>query len=205
MPTQRPVFETVDAMPLEEFPALDRDFVVFFPAMPASEMLKISSSVSAGRHEVFPVVDADEQLIGIVTLEDLTLLAAHAQLHDGLVNALDLMHPPISLDQHANVRAAFELLVSSKLREIPVVDDQRHVVAVIDEVSVAHAYMAARHASEEASKAELADSQTPSPRRADRRQASRVIAVDPAANHPARSGGPRRATHALKYFVSGSQ
>lgn len=158
LPTQRPVFETVDAMPLEDFPALDRDFVVFSPGLSATEMLKISSSISAGRHEVFPVVDDDEQLIGIVTLEDLTLLAAHSQLHDGLVNAHDLMHPPVSLPQHANVRAAFELLLASKLREIPVIDDQRHVIAVIDEVSVAHAYMAARHASEEALKADAAGS-----------------------------------------------
>ena len=138
------VLDTIDAMTLDAFPAVDRDFVSFYPKLSGSALLK--DSAGAGRQEVFPVLDADEKLVGIVTLEDLTILAAEPLLHNGLVNAADIMRPPISIGHAENVRAAFEMLLSCGVRELPIVDDDGRVVGLVDEVAIAHAYMAARRA-----------------------------------------------------------
>lgn len=133
--------DAVDAMPLSQLAVLDRDFVAFSPALPASSL--VAESAAAGRQELFPVLDSSEALIGVITLDDLTVLADEPQL-DGLVNAADLMRPPISLGERDSVRTAYDLLLSSGLRELPIVDADRRVIGLINEVAVAHAYLRAR-------------------------------------------------------------
>ncbi|HTR51007.1 MAG TPA: chloride channel protein [Kofleriaceae bacterium] len=132
----------LDAMSLEEFAGVNHDFVSFFPSLTGAKLVK--DSEAADRQEVFPVLDADERLVGIITLEDLALLAAEPDLQNGLVTAVDVMRPPIAIVETETVRAAFDLLVSHDLRELPVIDDEQRVVGMIDEVALAHAYMRAR-------------------------------------------------------------
>jgi CIC family chloride channel protein len=132
----------IDALAVGEFPALDRDFVRFTPALHGGALVR--SSAAAGRQEVFPVVDAADHLVGIITIEELAILAAEPQLQSGLVTARDIMRAPIAIGDAETVRAAFELLRSSGVRELPVVDSEQRVVGLVDEVAIAHAYLDAR-------------------------------------------------------------
>jgi len=134
--------DAIDAMPLDQLAALDRDFVAFYPALPAAALL--ADSAAAGRQELFPVLDHDARLIGMVALEDLTLLAGEPQLHSGLVNAADLMRPPIALGERDTLRAAYDLMVSSGLRELPIIDADHCVVGLVNEIAIALAYLQAR-------------------------------------------------------------
>jgi CIC family chloride channel protein len=136
--------DAIDAAPLAELPELDRDFVSFFPALPATALL--ANSATAGRQELFPVLDQNEALVGMILLEDLTLLAGEPQLQTALINAADIMRPPIWLGERDNLRTAYDRLVSSGLRELPVLDRDHHVVALVNDVAIAHAYLQARHA-----------------------------------------------------------
>ncbi|MEO7731070.1 MAG: chloride channel protein [Kofleriaceae bacterium] len=140
----RPEAEATDLIALDQLALLERDFVSFRPAVPAAALLV--DSAAAGRQELFPVVDDAAALIGMITLEDLTLLAGELQLQSGLVNAADIMRPPIELRERDNLRTAYERLVSSGLRELPIVDAERRVVGLVNEVAVAHAYLHARRA-----------------------------------------------------------
>jgi CIC family chloride channel protein len=136
--------DAIDAVRLDELPELDRDFVSFYPGLPAAALL--ADSTTAGRQELFPVVDRQEALVGMITLEDLTLLAAEPHLPSGLVNASDVMRPAIWLHEHDNLRTAYDLLVSSGMRELPILDRDRRVVALINDVAIAHAYLQRRRA-----------------------------------------------------------
>jgi CIC family chloride channel protein len=138
----RPEPDAVDAMPLGQLAAQGRDFVSFYPALPAMALL--ANSAAAGRQELFPVLDPDGKLIGMIALEDLTLLAGEPQLQSGLVNAADIMRPPIALGERDTLRTAHDLMVSSGLRELPIVDADRRVVALVNEVAIAHTYLQAR-------------------------------------------------------------
>jgi CBS domain-containing protein len=81
----------------------------------------------------------------MITLDDLTMLADVAELPGGLINAADIMRPPIALREHDTLHAAYNRLVTSGLRELPVVDAARRVIGLINEVAIAHAYLRARH------------------------------------------------------------
>jgi chloride channel protein, CIC family len=141
----RSAVDAVDAIALAELPELDRDFVSFYPALPAAALLADLST--AGRQELFPVLDPSDALVGMITLDDLTALAAEPELPGGLVNAADVMRPPIALREHNTLRTAYDLLVSSGLRELPVVNAERRVVGLVNEVAIAHAYLQARRTS----------------------------------------------------------
>lgn len=139
---REPEPDAVDTMTLGQLAALDRDFVAFRPALPAAALL--ADSAAAGRQELFPVLDPDAALVGMITLEDLTILSGEPQLQSGLVNAADLMRPPISVAERDSLRTAYDLMVSSGLRELPVLDADRRVVGLVNEVAIAHAYLQAR-------------------------------------------------------------
>jgi CIC family chloride channel protein len=134
--------DPIDVLPVDQIPELDRDFVSFYPALPAVSLL--ADLATAGRQELFPVLDPQEGLVGMIMLEDLTLLAGEPQLQGGLVNAADLMRPPIALGERDTLRTAYDRLVASGLRELPVIDRDRRVVALISDVAIAHAYLQAR-------------------------------------------------------------
>ena len=141
--TSRAIAAT-DAMRLAELPEIDRDFVSFYPALPASALLADLST--AGRQEVFPVLDPDDALVGMIALDDLTVLAGEPELPGGLITAADVMRPPIALREHDTLRAAYDRMMASGLRELPIVDAGRRVVGLVNEVAIAHAYLQARHA-----------------------------------------------------------
>jgi CIC family chloride channel protein len=136
--------EAVDTLAVGQLGALDRDFVSFYPALPARALL--ADSAGAGRQELFPVVDAEDALLGMIALDDLTVIADEPQLHDGLINAADVMRPPIALREQDSLRTAYDRLMSAGLRELPVVDGDGRVVGLINEVAIAHAYLQARRA-----------------------------------------------------------
>jgi CIC family chloride channel protein len=98
---------------------------------------------TAGRQDVFPVLDPARRVVGIITLEDLTALAAEPDL-GGLVCAADIMRPAIVVYQLDPVTRAVELMASQGVSELPVVDDQQHVLGLIHEAAIAREYMRAR-------------------------------------------------------------
>ena len=91
------------------------------------------------------MLDPTQRLVGIITLEDLTALAAEPDL-EGLVCATDIMRPPVALRQHELVSRALDLMMSMGVRELPVVDDEQRVLGLIDEAAIAREYMRARAA-----------------------------------------------------------
>jgi CIC family chloride channel protein len=112
--------------------------------------------------QVFPVTEGG-RLMGVVTIDDLSLLAAETELLGGLVKVADLMRPPIALRPGDDLHAALETMVAHGLRELPVIDDDGRVVGVLDEAAIAHAYVRARAQSprQREPTSSLADSNSP--------------------------------------------
>jgi CIC family chloride channel protein len=140
---KKPIATVIDRLSLARL-ALDPDHHTSFA--PNQDLGRLLQMVElAGRQEVFPVIDSDRCLIGIITLEDLTALADEPDL-GGLVCAVDFMRPPVALQRHELVSRALELLASMGVRELPVVDGERHVLGMIDEATIAREYLRARAA-----------------------------------------------------------
>ena len=128
-------------VPLKDMILVQREFIWFPSLLGAGEMLKQSSQ--PGRQEVFPVLDPDARLVGIVTLEDMTTLASH-QSTEGLVTAADVMRPATVLRPEDSIRTAFDAMVENHVRELPVTDAESRVVGFVDESAIARAFIGSR-------------------------------------------------------------
>jgi CIC family chloride channel protein len=125
---------------VEELMLKDRAYGVLTPATPASEMQR-QVHESTWQH-VFPVVNTAAEVIGIVSAETMRMLAADQEDTAWLV-AADIMAPAVAIGPLDNLRLATERMVASGLKELPVVNEQRHIVGFLDETAIAQTYLRA--------------------------------------------------------------
>jgi len=126
----------LESVHLERVLALDSSMARFDDSTSAKELLDRRTS-----QEVYPVVDrASQRVIGLITDEELDLIAAEPSLHR-LLNAVDLMRPPVVVRNRDDLRTALETMLNHGIRCLPVVDDDLRLAGMIDEATIARAYM----------------------------------------------------------------
>jgi CIC family chloride channel protein len=97
---------------------------------------------NAQRQRVFPVLDKDDRMVGLITADDIAQIENQPEL-ELLVNASDLMRPPVSVRDDDDARTAYDRMRTEGLRELPVLDSGEHVTGAIDELAIAEAYLKA--------------------------------------------------------------
>jgi CBS domain-containing protein len=112
--------------------------VCFAPATTLPDMLEQAGLASD--QELFPVVSTEGRLVGLVT--SATLRVAMAQRDDSAwVLAADLMQPPVSVQGGDDLRTTGERMLSSGLRELPIVTQEGAIVGLITESALAGVYL----------------------------------------------------------------
>jgi CIC family chloride channel protein len=127
--------ETLDGVMVSRI-ELDRDARTLSARDPAS--LVVHQMSAAGRQEIFPVIDAERRLVGIIALDDIASLAAESDQLEGLVCAADLMRPPVFVRAHDQVQHALAQMAELDARQLPVLDLEDRVAGLIDEADIAH-------------------------------------------------------------------
>lgn len=113
----------------------------FAPSMSASQLLQAWHQHKP--QDVFPIVDENQVLLGIVAVEDLTFLSSDLALVP-LATCVDLMRPPVSVQSDDMLSVALERMVSSGIREMPVTDASGRLVGTINDAAIAQAYLGLR-------------------------------------------------------------
>jgi CIC family chloride channel protein len=136
----RAILSTLEHAKLDELVARTTHFACLLPNARPSEMLRESGL----HHEqkIFPIVDAERKLVGLVGVDEIALLQNEPQL-ELLVTATDLMRSPVCVRASDDMRTVFELMRAETLREVPVVDDEMRVLGLVDEGDVAQVYLKA--------------------------------------------------------------
>jgi CIC family chloride channel protein len=112
--------------------------VCFSPRASLSEMLEQASLASS--QELFPVVSPEGRLVGLVT--SATMRVAMAQRDDSSwVLAADLMQAPVSVQGSDDLRTTGERMLSSGLRELPIVSKDGVVLGLVTESALAGVYL----------------------------------------------------------------
>ncbi len=89
---------------------------------------------------VFPVLNAANRIVGLVTTEELALLEAEPTLST-LVTASDIMRPPASVNVDDSLLTALDMMRAERLTELPVLGLDGQIVGFIDETTIANAYL----------------------------------------------------------------
>jgi CIC family chloride channel protein len=107
------------------------------PEAPAPEISVVCAEPR--RQRTYPVLDADDRLLGVVTLEELVILKASPELLP-VTTASDLMRMPVSVRADEDISTAIERMLANGLRELPVTDAEGRFLGLIDDQDVARAY-----------------------------------------------------------------
>ncbi len=107
------------------------------PNTRADEILEILSASQF--QDTIPVLGEDGRMVGMVAADAVRLLVAAPDLQR-LTVAADLMAPPVTVCSDDDLHVALERLLETGLREIPVVDLDGTILALLDESDVARAY-----------------------------------------------------------------
>jgi CIC family chloride channel protein len=129
--------QALEHLKLEGLPVLGGDRARLRDAGRATELLQ--SALPAGQH-VFPVLNAAEKMVGLITTDELALLEAEPSL-SMLITASDIMRPPASVSITDNLLTALDLMRAERLPELPVLGLDGRIVGFIDETTIANAYL----------------------------------------------------------------
>jgi chloride channel protein, CIC family len=133
------VLDTLEELKLEKLVHQRTSFVSFEPAARAS--LLLSETGEHARQLVFPVLDQGK-LVGVIYADDLEVLRTEPEL-EHVVNASDLMRPPLSVRTDDDLRTAFELMRTEGVHELPVQNSHGAIIGFIDEAAIVEAFLRA--------------------------------------------------------------
>lgn len=138
---KKPALDPLDGLTIARVKLDLGPHVTFSPIHTTRELMERAET--AGRQEVFPVLDDEQRLVGLLTLEDLAILAAEPDL-GALVRVADIMRAPIAVPEGMLVSEALDIILSAGVRELPVVDAGLRVLGMLDEAALAREYMRMR-------------------------------------------------------------
>jgi CIC family chloride channel protein len=99
----------------------------------------IEKAAASAWQDVFPVLDGDGKLVGIVLSDVLRTMAANPDIGD-LTIAHDLMVPPVSVKATDDLQRALESILEHGLREVVVTDEAGRIVGFLDEAQITRVY-----------------------------------------------------------------
>ena len=125
--------ETLRQLKVGEVYVRGAEFVLLRVATPAAEVLALWAR--ATHQDVFPVVDPEGRLRGLITTDALRFASTTSQRPIWTV-AGDLMQPPVALGEHDDLRHGSQLLVANGLRALVVVDGQDKPLGLFEEADI---------------------------------------------------------------------
>jgi acetoin utilization protein AcuB len=82
-----------------------------------------------------PVVNAENEVVGILTRRDLQLAARH--FHEAPAEVSDVMHTPVhTTTADAQLSSAAQIMMENRIGGLPVMDDSKHVIGMLTETDM---------------------------------------------------------------------
>jgi CIC family chloride channel protein len=131
------IFDVLTGMRVGEVLVRDRPYASFTTRTRAVEVVQKAAAMAW--QDVFPVLDDDGKLVGIVLSEVLRTMAANPDLASFAI-AHDLMIPPVSVRDTDDLQRALEVILEQGVRELVVVDAQDRIVGFLDEAEITRVY-----------------------------------------------------------------
>lgn len=127
------VRDALEGISLAEVADCGQPFTSFEPTTRARDL-----TGGPAAQEVFPVLGPDGRMVGVITTGELGWLDEDLAL---VVNAADIMRPPIGAHLEDDVHMALATMLENGLRRLPVLDDEGRVAGFVDEAAIAKAYL----------------------------------------------------------------
>lgn len=131
------IFDVLTGVRVGHVVVRDRPYDTFETRTPAREV--IQKAAASAWQDVFPVVDGEGKVVGMVLSDVLRTMAANPDLGEFAI-AHDLMVPPVSVRDSDDLQRALKTILEHGLREIMVVGEDGKIVGFLDEAEITRVY-----------------------------------------------------------------
>lgn len=131
------IFDVLRGVQVGQVMVRDRAYATLRTSTPAREVVDMAAA--SAWQDVFPVLDDDAKLVGMVLSDVLRTMAANPDLNE-LAITLDLMIPPVTVRDTDDLQHALEVILEHGLREILVTGETGAIVGFLDENEITRVY-----------------------------------------------------------------
>jgi CIC family chloride channel protein len=131
------IYDVLTGIRVQDVVVRDRPYDSFETRTPAREV--IQRAAATAWQDVFPVLDPSGKVVGMVLSDVLRTMAANPDLGE-LAIAHDLMVPPVSVPDTADLQRALKTILEHGLREIMIVGEGGRIVGFLDEAEITRVY-----------------------------------------------------------------
>jgi CIC family chloride channel protein len=117
-----------------------RSHLSFQRETPAAEV--IQAVARAEGQDAFPVRDPAGGVVGVIYADILRTTSSDPDV-SGIALAIDMMSPAVHVREDDDLHDALERMLSENTREVLVLDERGHVVALLDQAQITAVYLAA--------------------------------------------------------------
>lgn len=103
---------------------IETDFVTVRPRMTLGELVNV---VSQSRRNIFPVLNSQEQLVGVVSLDDIRHIMFNQEMYNTTTVDKLMIIPPAMLDIDANMDKVMEIFEKTGAWNLPVIEKGQYM------------------------------------------------------------------------------
>jgi CIC family chloride channel protein len=131
------IFDVLKGVRVADVVVRERPYATFTKRTPAREV--IQKAASSAWQDVFPVLDENGKLVGMVLSDVLRTMAANPDIGEFAI-AHDLMVPPVGVQDSDDLQRALEAILEHGLREIIVIGPHGRIIGFLDEAEITRVY-----------------------------------------------------------------
>lgn len=127
---------------------LETDLVVVKPDMYLGEMVKV---ISNSKRNIFPVVNEDGALMGLVLLNDIRNIIFRPELYNRFKVSKFMVGAQAEININMSMEQIMDVFENTKAWNLPVIDDEGKYMGIMSQSSIFNAYrdVLVEHYSEE--------------------------------------------------------
>jgi CIC family chloride channel protein len=116
---------------------LETDFITIFPEMTLGELVKV---ISESRRNIFPVIDHDGRLKGILLLDEVRNIMFQPRLYKRFTVGQLITSPPAVLQFDLPMDKVMETFEDTGAWNLPVVDADKHYLGFVSKSKIFNSY-----------------------------------------------------------------
>ncbi|MDR0799166.1 MAG: chloride channel protein [Dysgonamonadaceae bacterium] len=116
---------------------IEQDFMAVHPSMSLGDMVKV---IAQSPRNVFPVIDAQNVLRGVVLLDNIRNIMFRPELYQRFHVKKFMISPPAKINIHLPMEKIMQIFDDTKAWNLPVIDDEGRYLGFVSKSKIFNAY-----------------------------------------------------------------
>lgn len=122
---------------MDPMSVLETDFITVTPEKTLGDVVKL---IGSGRRNIFPVVDENKKLRGLVLLDDIRNIMFRPELYERFKVTKFMISPPATIVMPSSMEQIMKIFDKSKAWNLPVINSEGHYLGMLSKSRIFNTY-----------------------------------------------------------------